>query len=62
MKMVDGCVGCITMLKYMGSSVSSALNDDDEVDIHINASGALFVNRRKSVFQHRGHHLRDASI
>jgi hypothetical protein len=41
------------MFKYLGSSVSSTLNDDGEVDLRIKAAGALFGKWRKSVFQHR---------
>jgi hypothetical protein len=53
MKVADGFVGFTTMFKYLGSSVSSTLNDDGEVDLRIKAAGALFGKWRKSVFQHR---------
>ena len=42
MIVADGFVGFTKMFKYLGSSVSSSLNDDGEVDLRIKAAGALF--------------------
>jgi hypothetical protein len=53
MIVADGFVGFTKMFKYLGSSVSSSLNDDGEVDLRIKAAGALFGKWRKAVFQHR---------
>jgi hypothetical protein len=50
---LTGFVGFTKIFKYLGSSVSSSLNDDGEVDQRIKADGALFGKWRKAVFQHR---------
>ena len=51
MKVADGFVGFTKTFKYLGSSVSSSLNDDGEVDLRIKR--AIFAKWRKSVYQHR---------
>ncbi len=49
MIVADGFVGFTKRFKYLGSSVSSSLNDDGEVDLRIKAAGTLFGKLRKGV-------------
>ncbi len=51
MIVADGLVGFTKLFQYLGSSASSSRNDDGEVDLRIQAAGALFGKWRKAVCQ-----------
>jgi hypothetical protein len=74
MIVADGFVGFTKLFKYLGSSVSSSLNDDGEVDLRIKAAGGPIREMAKGrvptpkysvLLQEaglRGHHLSDAFV